>query len=180
MTNLRTFATRRLAAGCSVSKTSADVTLARSGAPVQCWGGGAVPATRDWEASTAVMRYHPAFFGGKMSVDPSGVLPPLPSPREWEHQIREALRAQEFQRPRLRWTRRPGGRWDLHGDCPRCLDQISKVVSDVVASDQALEAATLVRLVLECGCTKEHTKGEKGCGAGRAQYVDVPGPQEPE
>ncbi|MDG6103224.1 hypothetical protein Daura_17100 [Dactylosporangium aurantiacum] len=107
----------------------------------------------------------------------SGGLGPLPSLQRWQEQVREAMAEHDPARPRLRWTRRDDfTRWDLHGECPRCGDQTSKLVSGVVVSDAAVEASTLVELMMACACDVEHRPGHRGCGAGHGLYITVPAP----
>jgi hypothetical protein len=107
----------------------------------------------------------------------SGALGPLPSFERWQEQVREAMTADDPARPRLRWERRDDfTRWDLHGDCPRCRDHTSKLVSGVVAADTTFEAGTRVELLMACACEVEHRAGQRGCGAGEAMYITVPAP----
>ncbi|MEV4513306.1 hypothetical protein AB0K00_30555 [Dactylosporangium sp. NPDC049525] len=107
----------------------------------------------------------------------SGALGPLPSLERWQEQVREAMTESDPARPRLRWERRDDfTRWDLHGDCPRCGDHTSKLVSGVVVSDAAFESVTLIELAMACACEVEHRAGHRGCGAGHGLYITVPAP----
>ncbi|RSM73148.1 hypothetical protein DMB66_03720 [Actinoplanes sp. ATCC 53533] len=78
----------------------------------------------------------------------------------WQEEIRTAMRESGMQ-----WTRRDAVRWDLNGPCPRCGGALSALVADVVATDSALESGKRIELLVECAC-----------GAGRGDYILVPGP----
>jgi hypothetical protein len=101
----------------------------------------------------------------------------IPSTDRWQELVRAAMREQDPLKRRLHWTERDGGLWDLHGDCPHCGHYMSVVVSDVVASDSALESIDLIEVLAVCACEEEQQAGRRGCGAGRDGYVRVRGPQ---
>src|SRR4051812_7693196 len=88
---------------------------------------------------------------GKGMGVPVGDLGPLPSPEQWEESVRTAMRAGPVP-GRIAWTPREGGRWDLHGGCPRCHDHTSKILSDLVVSDGPFESAGDVDLNWACSC----------------------------
>ncbi|MBL7259235.1 hypothetical protein [Paractinoplanes lichenicola] len=103
-------------------------------------------------------------------------LGPVPSPDLWQEQVRTAMNETDENEPRLRWTRRDKIRWDLHGDCPRCRDYMSSLVSNVIATDAVTETGRMIEILAECSCEPGHTQGSRGCGAGRGAYIYVPAP----
>ncbi len=112
----------------------------------------------------------------------SSVLGGLPSQEQWEQSVREAMQTSAAARlgadaPCIAWTPREGGRWDLHGPCPRCHDETSKIVSDLVLSDEVFEAAGDVSLNWACACQVEHRAGRTGCGAGEGYFISVSAPR---
>jgi hypothetical protein len=106
----------------------------------------------------------------------AGVSGPLPTADQWQEQVRDAMGETDESKPRLWWTRRPAGRWDLNGACPHCRDYTSKIVSTVVVSDTDFEATALLDLEVACACEVRHTPEQVGCGAGAGLYISVLGP----